>query len=105
MRLMHSPLSRLAWFLTSSMLLAQVPSANLKAIRGGLDQLYPSLDALYVDLHEHPELSGKETRTAQKMAEQLQSLGFARQRAHGPHGHRGYDAFGAGPPGREALSV
>lgn len=31
---------------------------------------------LYVDLHQHPELSGAETRTAAKLATQLRSLGY-----------------------------
>src|SRR5262245_44942304 len=42
----------------------------------GLDALYPSLDALYQDLHRNPELSLHEQRTAAKMAAQLRALGF-----------------------------
>src|SRR5215831_6530998 len=42
----------------------------------GLDALYPQLDALYLDLHQNPELSGKETRTGAKLAERLRSLGY-----------------------------
>ena len=30
----------------------------------GLDKLYPSLDALYIDLHKNPELSFHEEKTA-----------------------------------------
>lgn len=40
---------------TPALLAAQ--SAPLKAIQGELDRLYPTLDALYLDLHEHPELA------------------------------------------------
>ncbi|MGZ3702033.1 MAG: M20 metallopeptidase family protein, partial [Bdellovibrionota bacterium] len=35
------------------------------------------LHDFYVDLHEHPELSGVETRTAGKMAEELRALGYS----------------------------
>jgi hippurate hydrolase len=42
-----------------------------------VDAAYPKAYALYVDLHEHPELSGYETRTAAKLAGELRSLGYA----------------------------
>jgi len=90
-------LSRIACLLTSSLLLGQVPSANLKTIRSGLDQLYPSLNALYMDLHQHPELSTKETRTAQKMAEQLKRLGFEVTTGVGGTGVVGLFRNGKGP--------
>jgi amidohydrolase len=41
-----------------------------------VDAAYPRAYALYVDLHEHPELSGYETRTAAKLATELRSLGY-----------------------------
>jgi amidohydrolase len=41
-----------------------------------VDAAYPAAYALYVDLHEHPELSGYETRTAGKLAVDLRSLGY-----------------------------
>ena len=37
---------------------------------------YPSLDAIYKDLHAHPELSFMETRTAALLAKELRGLGF-----------------------------
>ena len=37
---------------------------------------YPSLEAIYKDLHAHPELSFMETRTAALVAQELRSLGF-----------------------------
>jgi amidohydrolase len=42
-----------------------------------VDAAYPKAYALYVDLHQHPELSGYETRTAAKLAGELRALGFA----------------------------
>ncbi len=42
----------------------------------GLEQLYPSLERLYIDLHQHPELSLREEKTAPKMAAALRGAGF-----------------------------
>jgi hippurate hydrolase len=41
-----------------------------------LDAIYPDLDKLYVDLHQSPELSFHEEKTAAKMADRLRALGF-----------------------------
>lgn len=41
-----------------------------------IDQVYPHLDQLYRDLHENPELSGKEQKTGARMAEELRKLGY-----------------------------
>ena len=41
-----------------------------------VDRVYPEVHSLYVDLHEHPELSGHERQTAAKIASQLRSLGY-----------------------------
>jgi hippurate hydrolase len=37
---------------------------------------YPKAYAMYVDLHQHPELSGEETHTAAKLATHLRGLGY-----------------------------
>jgi amidohydrolase len=41
-----------------------------------VDAVYPRAYSLYLDLHEHPELSGFEVKTAAKLAGQLRSLGY-----------------------------
>jgi amidohydrolase len=41
-----------------------------------VDAAYPRAYALYVDLHQHPELSGYETHTAAKVAGELRTLGY-----------------------------
>lgn len=41
-----------------------------------LDAIYPDLEKLYVDLHQTPELSFHEEKTAAKMADRLRALGF-----------------------------
>lgn len=52
-----------------------VPAAR-KAIGAQLDHDYPQLDALYKDLHAHPELGFQETATAAKLAAAMKALGF-----------------------------
>lgn len=41
-----------------------------------LDRSYPALDALYKDLHAHPELGFQEVATARKLAKEMRDLGF-----------------------------
>ena len=53
-------------------LVISVPAAASTEV----DAVYPSAHALYVELHEHPELSGHEIRTAAKLAAQLRALGY-----------------------------
>ena len=45
-------------------------------IARSLDAQYARIDALYKDIHTHPELSFQETRTAAKLAAELRALGF-----------------------------
>lgn len=49
--------------------LAQVPAADI-------DRAYPAAESLYLDLHQHPELSLHEVQTAAKVADRLKSLGY-----------------------------
>ena len=41
-----------------------------------LDQNYPHLDALYKQIHAHPELAFQETLTAARLAQEMRTLGF-----------------------------
>ncbi len=41
-----------------------------------VDAVYPEAYALYVDIHQNPELSAHETQTAAKLAARLRSLGY-----------------------------
>ncbi|MGB9198687.1 MAG: amidohydrolase [Terriglobales bacterium] len=41
-----------------------------------VDSVYPAAHDLYLDLHEHPELSSHETQTAAKLAERLRTVGY-----------------------------
>src|ERR1700693_2517010 len=49
---------------------AQVPSSK------EVDSVYPDAHALYLDLHQNPELSARETETAAKLAARWRSAGY-----------------------------
>jgi amidohydrolase len=52
-------------------------SANAQTPRSKeVENVYPEAHALYLDLHEHPELSGHETQTAASLAGRLRSFGY-----------------------------
>src|SRR4051812_5680998 len=63
----------------------------------GLDDILPELEALYQDIHEHPELSMQEHRTAGKAAERLQAAGYHVTTGVGGTGVVGLLANGDGP--------
>src|SRR5258708_4933795 len=86
----------------ASLCAALVPCVVLAAgesppVSATLNQLYPELDALYLDLHQTPELSWHEEKTAAKMAEQLRKLGFEVTSGVGRNGVVGVLKNGAGP--------
>ena len=56
---------------------AQIDVGRLKtAIEGSVESYYPKLDALYKDLHAHPEIAFQEEKTAAKLAAEMRALGF-----------------------------
>src|SRR5512132_3299057 len=57
-------------------LVAVEAAAPPNAALAGLDAIYPDLEKLYLDLHQNPELSFHEEKTAAKMADRLRALGF-----------------------------
>jgi hippurate hydrolase len=61
------------------------------------DAIFPSLEALYVDLHQHPELSLQEKETAAKLASRLRALGYEVTTGVGGHGLVGVLRNGPGP--------
>jgi hippurate hydrolase len=63
----------------------------------GLDEIYPKLDALYLDLHRNPELSMKEDRTAARLATELKALGYQVTTGVGGTGVVGVLRNGNGP--------
>jgi amidohydrolase len=56
---------------------AEVDVASLKpAIEKSIEADYPKLDALYKDIHAHPELAFREVNTAAKLAAEMRAIGF-----------------------------
>ncbi|HPX73082.1 MAG TPA: hypothetical protein PKW51_04175, partial [Methanoregulaceae archaeon] len=47
---------------------------------------YPSLLRLYQDLHAHPELSGQEAWTSERVGKELEAAGFTMTRGVGGYG-------------------
>ncbi|HWE46841.1 MAG TPA: amidohydrolase [Caulobacteraceae bacterium] len=50
--------------------------ANKAAVDRILDVEYPHLDALYKDIHQHPELGHHEVRTSTLLAKEMRDLGY-----------------------------
>jgi hippurate hydrolase len=46
------------------------------AIEKSVEADYPKLDALYKDIHAHPEIAFQEVKTAAKLADEMRALGF-----------------------------
>ena len=67
------------------------------AIERSLDAQYSRIDALYKDIHAHPELGFQETRTAAKLAAELRALGFDVTEGVGRTGIVGLYRNGPGP--------
>jgi len=77
---------------------AWAQTASSSAVLDGLvNEMYPALDALYEDIHSHPELSMQETRTAAKLAARMRELGFEVTEGVGKTGVVALLRNGAGP--------
>ncbi len=63
----------------------------------GVDRMLGDLEALYKDVHQHPELSMQEQRTAAIAAERLQTAGFDVTTGVGKTGVVGLLENGDGP--------
>src|SRR3954451_6119152 len=56
---------------------AEIDVARLKAaIEESVRDDYPKLDALYKDIHAHPEIAFQEEKTATRLATEMRALGF-----------------------------
>jgi amidohydrolase len=51
-------------------------SAAVGVLRADIDVMYPDIERLYTDLHQNPELSLLEEKTAAKLAERMKKLGY-----------------------------
>jgi amidohydrolase len=69
------PLNRLVLFACIAAACAQAQVSTEPASKE-VDTVYPDAHALYLDLHEHPELSSHEIQTASKLAARLRDAGY-----------------------------
>jgi amidohydrolase len=70
---------------------------DVEAVLAPLASMLPALRETYVDLHEHPELSFQEHRTAAVVAERLAALGYVVHAGVGGTGVVGVLSNGDGP--------
>ncbi len=66
-------------------------------VRTAVDQIYPACEKLYMHLHQNPELSLQEEKTAARLAQELQQCGFAITTKIGGYGFAGLMKNGEGP--------
>jgi amidohydrolase len=71
--------------------------SSVSSVLAGLEKSRPWQEALYRDVHQHPELSHQETRTAGLVADRLRRAGFAVQEGVGGTGVVGVLRNGDGP--------
>ena len=76
---------------------AEGSDSRTRAVLSGLDALWPELDALYRELHAHPELSLQEKETAARLAGRLRAAGVEVTTGVGGHGVVGVLRNGDGP--------
>src|SRR5665213_3057930 len=72
-------------------------TAEPDSVMGGLEAITGSLEDLYRDVHQHPELSMQERRTAAKAAERLKAAGYDVTEGVGTTGVVGLLRNGDGP--------
>src|SRR5579864_9275791 len=85
---------KLIFFVMSAVLTGLAQNSSLSS---QVDSVFPEAHALYLDLHQHPELSSHETRTAALLAEKLRALGYEVTEHIGGAGVVGIMKNGSGP--------
>jgi hypothetical protein len=75
----------------------RMPHQRLALLLANLDTLLPELEAIYKDIHAHPELSMQETRTARIAETHLKTIGFEVTAGVGKTGVVGLLRNGDGP--------
>lgn len=59
-----------------AILAAAAAAAQSGQLKDQVESVFPDARALYIDLHQHPELSSHETRTSALLADKLRGLGY-----------------------------
>lgn len=62
--------------IVSTQSIAQVGGGQWSPTLADIDAIYRDIEALYIDLHQHPELGFQEVQTAAKLAARVKALGF-----------------------------
>jgi hippurate hydrolase len=76
---------------------AMEPKAAVQAVDASIAKNWAGLDALYKDIHAHPELAFQETRSAAILAKEMRALGFTVTEGVGKTGLVAILKNGAGP--------
>src|SRR4051812_33465990 len=63
-------------FAAGLMFAALTATAQQAQLQSEVQSVFPDAKALYLDLHQHPELSSHEERTAKLLADKLRELGY-----------------------------
>ncbi|HEY7128018.1 MAG TPA: amidohydrolase [Ktedonobacterales bacterium] len=77
--------------------MATIQQSHEDVVLSRLQAIYPDIEALYTDLHEHPELSMQEVETAKKVTARLQAAGLDVTSGVGGTGVVGVLRNGTGP--------
>ena len=88
------------WFAAALLILAASgwsQSSGAPSLFSEVDSVYPQVKTLYVDLHQHPELSAHEVNTAANVAAKLRGLGYEVTEKVGGTGVVAVLRNGAGP--------
>jgi metal-dependent amidase/aminoacylase/carboxypeptidase family protein len=72
-------------------------ASNVAAVLDGLSEIRSWQETLYRDIHQHPELSHQEHRTASLATDRLRSLGYDVRDSIGGTGVVGVLRNGSGP--------
>ncbi|MGY6523280.1 MAG: amidohydrolase [Mongoliitalea sp.] len=91
---MKNIISTITVLMTISLFSSTVKSQTIDSF---IDGIYPSLDILYKELHQNPELSLQEKETSARMAQELRALGYEVTEGIGGYGVIGVLKNGVGP--------
>ena len=83
--------------LAALMLVHAAQAQDASAVASQINGMYPKLDAIYKDLHAHPEIAFQEERTAARLAAEMRAIGFEVTEKVGKTGVVALYRNGAGP--------
>jgi metal-dependent amidase/aminoacylase/carboxypeptidase family protein len=90
-------MKKLLWIGLVSLFMPVLTTAQSTQGKDQLEPVFPDAYALYLDLHQHPELSWHKTRTAALLVQWLDQLGYEVTENVGGTGVVGIMKNGSGP--------